>query len=78
MNSEEIKTKVKEIKESIKLLQDELAKIKSECTHKDYHVGFYSWRIGVVDVVKICDYCSENIGLPGKKEVDKFLEEEKI
>ncbi len=77
MNSEEIKSRVKEINESIKSLQDELTKIKSECSHDNYHVGFYSWRVGVVDVVKICDYCSENIGLPSKKEVDKFLEEEK-
>jgi hypothetical protein len=77
MNSEEIKHRVKEIGESIKLLQDELIKIKSECIHKDYHVGFYSWRAGVMDVVKICDYCSENIGPPSKKEVDEFLKEEK-
>lgn len=75
MNNEEIKNRVQEISESIKLLQDELVKIKSDCAHDNYHVGFYSWRTGSLGVAKICDYCSDNIGTPSKKEVDEFLKE---
>lgn len=75
MSSEEIKNRVKEINESIKSLQDELTKIRTDCVHENYHVGFYSWRAGALNVVKICDHCGENIGAPSEKEVEKFLEE---
>lgn len=77
MNNEEIKKRVQEIDESIKSLQDEFSKIKSECAHDNYHVGFYSWRAGSLGVAKICDYCSYNMGTPNEKEVEKFLEEKR-
>lgn len=77
MNNEDTRKRVDEIYSTIKSLQEELDKLRSECSHPKYHVGYYSWRVGSIDVVKICDHCNENLGVPSKQEVDEFLKDNK-
>jgi hypothetical protein len=77
MNNEDTRKRVDEIYDTIKSLQEELNKLRSECPHSEYHVGYFSWRPGSMDVVKICNHCNENLGVPTKEEVNEFLNEEK-
>lgn len=75
MNNEELKNRVHEIYKNMKNLQEELGDLKKKCSHDSYRVGYYSWRPGCMDVVKLCSHCDENIGQPSIDEIEKFNSE---
>jgi hypothetical protein len=75
MKEEEIKERVGEIYDTIDKLQKELDLLREECSHDDYEVGYYSWRIGSLSIKRICKYCGEVLGEPTKEEQEQFLNE---
>ena len=76
MNNEDTRKRVDEIYDTIKSLQKELDDLRNICSHEDYNVGYFSWRPGNMDVVKICSHCSKNIGPASKEESGEFLKNE--
>ena len=67
-------------RESLERLREQLASIEHEirvlvrtCPHdKGYHVGYWSWRIGSMDVMKICNECCSTVGSPSQDELKRF------
>lgn len=76
MNNEDTRKRVDEIYDTIKSLQEELDNLRDICSHDDYHIGYFSWRPGNMDISKICDHCNKNLGHASKEESDNFLKEE--
>ena len=56
---ENIRTKVNDIKNNIKLLTDELIEIQNKCLHEDTSLKYYEDR---KHVLKICNDCGKIIG----------------
>lgn len=75
MNNEKLKNRVHEIYENIESLEKELKRLKKKCSHDSYRVGYYSWRIGSIDVTKLCNYCDKMLGKPSTEEIEKFNSE---
>ena len=63
---ENIKTKVDNIKNNIKLLTDELNEIQNECTHKNISLKYYE---DTKTVLKVCVDCQKIIGYPTNQEL---------
>ena len=64
MKNKEIKQNVDNLFNIIKEANQKLKNIRQQCLHKDTHMGNYSWRIGVINQVEMCDYCDEVIKYP--------------
>tara|TARA_R100001460_G_scaffold62437_2_gene102508 strand:- start:3915 stop:4127 length:213 start_codon:yes stop_codon:yes gene_type:complete len=63
---ENIRTKVNDIKNNIKLLTDELIEIQNKCLHEDTSLKYYEDR---KHVLKICNDCGKIIGYPTNEEL---------
>ena len=63
---ENIRTKVNDIKNNIKLLTDELIEIQNKCLHEDTSLKYYEDR---KHVLKICNDCGKIIGYPSNEEL---------
>lgn len=63
---ENIKTKVNDIKNNIKLLTDELIELQNKCLHEDTSLKYYEDR---KHVLKICNDCGKIIGYPTNEEL---------
>ena len=72
MTNEEIKTKVNIMSAERDACIEEIKRLQGLCTHDRYHLGNFSWGPGCIDVVKICDYCNENLGSPEFEEGREF------
>lgn len=59
---EAIGARVEELRHIISECQEEINELKSLCLHEKYEVGYYSWRIGSMDLRRICSYCKEVLG----------------
>jgi hypothetical protein len=68
--------RVKEIYAEIEKLNDELEDIRKKCTHEEYHIAYYMWRIGSTIISRICLECGENLGTPSTEEIREFKAEE--
>jgi hypothetical protein len=68
--------RVSELFETIRNAETELAEIRQKCTHPDFFVGMWSWRVGAYNPSRICNDC--HTAIPGitdaefKAEWDKF------
>ena len=68
------------VEKLFKIIRDanlELVQIRKKCKHTDYEVGYFSWRVGLVQILKICSNCKETMGEPTEKELKKFKDEGK-
>jgi hypothetical protein len=63
---ENIRTKVNDIKNNIKLLNDELIEIQNKCSHEDTSIKYYEDR---KQVLKICNDCGVIVGYPTNEEL---------
>tara|TARA_Y100000592_G_scaffold71993_1_gene112002 strand:+ start:155 stop:367 length:213 start_codon:yes stop_codon:yes gene_type:complete len=63
---ENIRTKVNDIKNNIKLLTDELIELQNKCLHEDTSLKYYEDR---KHVLKICNDCGKIIGYPTNEEL---------
>ena len=64
----DIQTRVAEIYALKIKLDEEIAQLQSECQHPEYEVGWYSWRIGCMELKRICCHCRKILGDPSDKE----------
>lgn len=78
MNNEKTKNRVDDILSEISSLNDELSVIRKNCSHDSYHIGRWSWRIGVIDYKRFCNHCQEIVGKPSIEEIEGFLKLEKL
>lgn len=62
--------------------QQEIQNIKESCSHDEYFIGYWSWRVGSMQPARICSICNDCIQLlsPDSKEYSEFkrLESKKI
>lgn len=70
-----IKDRIAEIVILREELLKELKALQESCTHDEYHIGTYSWRIGAFDNKRICLECGEILGDPSDNETDEFNKE---
>tara|TARA_R100001509_G_C4849875_1_gene209679 strand:- start:439 stop:651 length:213 start_codon:yes stop_codon:yes gene_type:complete len=63
---ENIRTKVNDIKNNIKLLTDELIELQNKCLHEDTSLKYYEDK---KHVLKICNDCGKIIGYPTNEEL---------
>ncbi len=68
---EQIYKEIEELKNEIKLIQD-------NCNHTKYIIGLYSWRIGSSDLKRICTDCNKVLNQPTDIEIFTYQEEMKI
>ena len=61
MKPEEIKSKKVKLQAELNKCLEELENLKSICKHEKTEKQLYSYRIGCVDEVYMCDYCDEII-----------------
>lgn len=40
-----------------------LEHLREVCPHEHTHIGKYSWRIGVIQDARMCDYCGKMIAI---------------
>lgn len=72
------KDRIKELEDQIHGARQEITMIQQSCDHNEYYIGYYSWRIGAMNVTRICNIC----GLPltndpaTSDEYDQFMEED--
>jgi len=58
--------------------KSKLEELRSGCAHDEgYYVGWWSWRIGAMEVAQICDICQMPTGKMEDEEKRSFLEKEK-
>jgi len=69
--------RINQINSKIAELNEKREAIIKECKHEKYRIANYSWRIGVIDVVRMCSICDEHLGFTSEKEFEQFREEEK-
>ena len=65
---ENIRTKVNDIKNNIKLLTDELIEIQSKCPHENTSLKYYE---DTKSVLKVCGECEKVLGYPNKEELEE-------
>lgn len=57
MVSADIKKECELMYSQIKKAENRLKELREICKHEDTFIGNYSYRIGVIDEVKLCEYC---------------------
>ncbi len=68
--------RIDEINKIRKSLDDEVKMIEENCTHDEYHIGIFSWRIGCYDLMRICENCySTKLGSPSDEEEKEYYTE---
>lgn len=72
MNKEEVKLNLDNLYQQRDEINKKIATVRTLCKHEDYHVGYYSYRIGEFSVVRLCDYCGEVLGEPNELEIEQF------
>ncbi len=70
-----IKDRIREINKIREDLLNELKALQESCTHEEYHIGTYSWRIGCYDQKRICLECGHILTDPSKEELEDFNNE---
>jgi len=74
---EERKQRITMLQEEIQLAQEEITNIQESCEHSEYRLGKYSWRIGNVNVRRICNICDKVLlTYPTDDELEQFKEED--
>lgn len=53
---------------------DKIKELQAKCDHKDFRVGYFSWRPGVMQPSRICVSCSFLIGDATEEEARKLQE----
>ena len=53
--------RIQELFDIIKKANDELNEIRKTCSHPNYYKGLWSWRVGCINVTKICSECNDFI-----------------
>ena len=60
-NNLDIKDECEKAYEQINSAKAKLAEIRKTCCHERKEQKPYSWRVGAVDIVWVCNYCGENL-----------------
>lgn len=71
----DIKKRIKTIDELRENLLKEREWLQSQCNHKHYRVGLYSYSPGVNCIRMLCSNCSKVLGEASKEEIKQFTEE---
>lgn len=67
----------KALGQSIKI-QAELAKLREGCLHNEgYFIGYWSYRVGAVEISRICDTCQMAIEGITSDEINQFVKDKK-
>lgn len=72
MENEKTRTRVNEIYDTIKKLEEELEALRSECSHDSYEVVNYSFRPGNIHLARVCTVCGEHLGYPNDDELEYY------
>lgn len=56
-----IKNECERLYAQIKSAEEKLNKLRSECKHTKTREANYSWRVGVIQLADICEYCGSLI-----------------
>lgn len=73
------KQKINRLYEVIKEANEEIEKLRSECTHETYTVKLYSWRVGSFNPQRICNECDAVVtGITKEEELNCWREYEKF
>ena len=57
MDNLNIREECESIYAQIKTAENRLKELRGICKHEDTFIGNYSYRLGVIDKVRICEYC---------------------
>lgn len=68
-------SRVSELGHIISECQEEIKRLRESCRHDKYDIGYYSWRIGCMDLKRMCSYCRIPIGEPSPEEQQKYYSE---
>jgi hypothetical protein len=71
-------SRITEIYDQIKLLNEEIELIRSRCLHNTYHIGMFSWRVGSMEEKRICCECHKPLGDPSDEELKEYRDEMKM
>jgi hypothetical protein len=52
-------TRIQDLFKQIADAQQEIAEIREDCPHMHYELGLWSWRIGCVNIRRICTECGD-------------------
>lgn len=69
------KKRVIELEKQIRVAEEEITMIQQSCDHNEYHIGYYSWRVGCLDVRRICNICNLAFKIPTDEEIEEFKKE---
>ena len=64
--------KIKDLQNQIQSLQNELEGEREGCTHPSYKVGYWLWRVGSINVSRICCECLMEIQGITDEEIIEF------
>jgi len=70
-----IKSRIQELRQKIDEMSIEIKSIQENCSHNEYHIGTYSWRIGSYDQKRICEDCGLVLESPSNDELEEFKDE---
>ncbi len=59
--SNNIRQRVTDLEMTIMSAENELLRLRSECTHPTYRTEMYMWRVGSMIPARICDVCDASI-----------------
>jgi hypothetical protein len=61
-------SRMMDLSRTITECQQEMEELRKLCKHEKYELGNYSWRIGSIELKKLCSYCWEVLGDPSDEE----------
>jgi hypothetical protein len=71
-----MKNRIDEIYEIKKSLDKEIELIRENCTHDEYHIGIFSWRVGCYELMRFCENCySTKLGMASDIESEEYYSE---
>src|SRR5271154_3607502 len=57
MSEHNTRQRISELQTTILNAEDEISRLRAECTHPTYHNAMYMWRVGGFYPCRICDAC---------------------
>ena len=72
MDDNEIKSRVSELRISIKNANAEIETIQSQCKHPEHHTKDVGAN-GVCDLKIVCKLCGKVLGYPNKQDLESWM-----
>ncbi|MDP2692823.1 MAG: hypothetical protein Q8O88_04255 [bacterium] len=67
-----LKSRMIDLSKTISECKEEMKRLRELCKHEKYELGNYSWRIGHIELKKLCSYCWTSLGDPSIEEREAY------